>query len=664
MFEEPQVDWRFATPYQRVVIDFETRSEVDLARCGAAVYAEHPSTEIICLAYQIGEHEPRLWTPDLGAHCPADLRAAIQAAGHVEAHNVAFERSIWDAIMVPRYGWPPVFDSQWRDTMASALYHALPAKLEKAADVLRLPQQKDMEGNRLLKQLSRPKKDGSWEDDFFKLQRCYDYCVQDVRTEVALSDRLGWLPAAEDKVFRFDQKVNQRGIRIDRELCEAAVALGREYEARLTAELAELTNGEVTTANQRDRLMAWALRQGVDLPDMTADTVREWLGSDRLPPRLRRVLEIRQALAKGSWKKYQAALDCTCADGRARWLEQYHGATTGRWAGRLIQPQNLRRPVLGHDLDELAEAIKMRDLDFLEMVYGDPMEVLADCVRGIFVAEEGKTLVAGDFSAIEAVVTAALAGEEWKLDVFRRGEDPYCVTAQTIFGHPVTKKEHPEKRQVGKICELAFGYQGGVGAWRQFDKSDRHTDEQVDGYKRAWREKHSQIVALWRGLNDAAVAAVALKKPHSYRGIEYRLARDGEWLTCRLLSGRLLWYYQPTVEEQELPWEDDFGGAATAPGLCYWARKNGVWTKVRAYGGLLTENVVQATARDLLVKAMLDLEAAGYPVVLHVHDEAVCEVDEAFASTEAVEEIMADIPEWAHGWPVKVEAWAARRYRK
>lgn len=650
-----------------VTIDFETRSRRELRKAGAYAYARDPSTEVICLAYKIGARDPRLWAPDDDP--PDDLIEAVNDGAIVEAHNVQFEWEIWHRVCVPRYGWPMLSRDKARCTQAACAYRGIPLKLEKAAKALGLKHQKDMGGNRLLGQagVSKPKKNGSYTDDFSTLQRVYDYCVDDVLAEEELSGRVGWLTPDEEATWRLDQIINARGVRIDLEAVAAAQTIAGQVSKRLTAELREITGGQVETSDQRDRILRWIETQDYALPDLTADTLDLYLSpKNRQPPPapVRRVLEIRRTLAKASTKKLAAMQACVCDDGRARGLLQYHGATTGRWAGRLVQPQNFPRPSFEDvDPETIVGDIMLRDAELLDMVYGDAMVALADGLRPMFIAGEGRDLVSADFSAVESIVTAAVAGEESKLDVFRRGDDPYCTTASLIFGYPVlSKKTHPAERQVGKTGELAFGFQGGVGAWRQFDNQDR-SDEEIEGYRDAWRHAHPNIVALWRGLNDAAVAAVYKKQPHSYRGVEYRLEEDGEWLSCRLLSGRKLWYYGPEVGLHEMPWDDDDGEPAKRLGLSYWAWRQGQWRKQRAYGGLLTENVVQATARDLMVPAMRKAEAEGYPVILTVHDELVTEPAEG-RDHKVLEEIMRDIPSWARGWPVKAEGWTGKRYRK
>lgn len=634
---------------QEIVIDFETRSRCDLKRSGAWRYAEDASTEVICLAYTVGNNEPELWVP--GMPEPAWLRGGALLV----AHNAMFEQAIWEKIMVPRYGWPPKPPECWRDTQASCGYKAAPLKLEKAADVLGLRHQKDMAGNRLLNQITKPDKKGAFNEDFEKYERVYEYCAQDVRAERELWHRLGPLPTDEQQLWELDQQINRRGVRLDVPAIHAAKAVVAQVEGKLLAEFSTLCPG--LRPSQRDKFIEWLGAEGLHMPNMQAETVEAVLREEGLPEKARRALEIGSILSLASIKKLDAMLACVCADGRARGLLQYHSATTGRWAGRLFQPQNPPRGAYHADPESIIGAIMQRDAELLDMIYGDAMQAVSDALRPLMIAGEGRELACVDFSAIEAVVLACLAGETWKVDAFRRKVDIYCETASGMFGRKVTKETDPEGRQVGKVCELAFGFQGGVGAWRNFESSDR-PDEEIDGYKTAWREKHPAIVAFWRGVEDASVGCVMTGKPRSYRGIEFAL-RDG-YMTCRLPSGRLLWYNEPKIVWKPVPWDDD----EERPALQYKAWRYGAWRTIDSYGGILTENIVQATARDILVHAMWACERENYPMILTVHDENLTEPRSGHADMDALIEIVTDPPEWAKDWPINAAGWIGQRYRK
>jgi DNA polymerase len=670
---------------REVELDFETRSELDIKRAGAQAYARHPTTEVLCLAYSFDGAEPKLWTPDLPR--PQDLFDAIAGGAKMKAHNASFERAVWRWIMMARYAWPVVPFDQWRCTQAACAHRAVPLALENASTVLRVVQHKGDADKRVFKPRKPTVKERKawaaahgdapmptlWHEDFDLMQKTYDYCAQDVRAEHEVGTVVGELPPGELAVWRLDQIVNDRGVQIDVPNVEKAVALVGRLEEKNSAELEKITGG--IRGTQRDKFKAWLAGHGVDFPDMTSDTIDLWL---KTAPEgfVRRAVELRQALTKAGTKKLQAMLDCVCPDGRARGLVQYHGATTGRFAGRLVQPQNFKRPTWADaedmDVDALVEAISLAsdtgDVDFLTMVYGDPVEAVSHALRSYLVAAPGRVLVAGDFKAIEAVGTAAISGCESKLDVFRAKKDPYLVFASAVFGIDVQKKDKP-KRTVGKMGELSFGYGGSVGAWRNFEPAGPsvHTDEDILKYRDIWREAHPEIVAGWHGLEAAAIGAVTAK-PSGWREIEYFMADDGDWLGCRLPSGRCMWYREPRVVEAQMPWTGKDGRAIFRPQFQYkaWKPDQGGWVTVRAWGGHLMENVVQGACRDLMVAAMFRAEKANFPVVLTVHDELVTEVDarRPDADWRVLADIMRERPAWASNWPIDVDGFHGYRYRK
>lgn len=661
-----------------VTLDFETRSECDLKRAGSYKYARHPSTEVLCVSYAFGAAEPQLWHP--GCDAPQDLFDAIAAGAPVVAHHASFERNIWLHVCAARMNWPKILLKQWRCTMGAAANRGLPLGLDVVSRVLNLGHKKDTAAAARVKKAWSPNKAKAskknpnppkWIEDPETLATMHEYCRDDVRAERDLDKVVGRLPAREQAIWRLDQVINERGVRIDVPAVEAAISLVEQVEEKMIGRFAALTAGTgIEKPSQVARIQTWLHGRGIHLDDLTADTVKLTLQRADLPDLEREVLQIRQALSLASTKKLQAMLDCVCDDGRARGLLQYHGAVpTGRWAGRLIQPQNFKRPTNayeGADPDNLIAAISTRDPEFVAAVYGDPMEAVSMALRGYFVAADGATFAAGDFSAIEAVITAAVAGCERKLNVFRDGKDPYCVFAEKVFGHAVAKKTHPAERTVGKMGELAFGFGGGVGAWRNFEPAGPsvHTDDDIKGYRDVWREAHPEIKELWYGLESAAVRTVQTRRPHSYRSVEYFMAPDGDWLGCRITPDRVMWYREPRVVEAQMPWDDFDGNPVFKPQLQYRAFKpaKGGWIVVRAWGGHLTENVVQGIARELMVEAMFRLEREHMPLVLTVHDEAVTEGQ--CRDPKALEQIMAVRPEWARDWPLRANAWIGDRYRK
>jgi len=644
-----------------LTIDFETYSELDVTDCGAWRYSEHLSTEILMLAWALDDEAPVLWTPGglLGEAFPEKLSDYLVGSGPIDAHGAGFEEAIWTNVGVPRHGFPPIEPNRWRCTMARAAERALPLGLDAVGDALDLLVRKDKEGRRLMSLLSKPQKPTKKDSrtrikDPWLMDAYGDYCKQDVRVERAVRTRLGHSPAAAQQAYLLNERINRRGFAVDMEAVAAARHIVADVENRLGAEFRSITG---LTFGQRDKVLQWLAARGLDLPDFTADTVKAQV-AQKHGGEVGRALELRAILAKSSTKKLAAFEKSVCSDGRIRGSSQYHGAFTGRNAGRLVQPLNFPRPSNENiDLDWLIEAIKTRDTEFVDMVYGDAMLAVSDALRPMIVAASGKKLVAADLTAIEAVGLACLSGEKAKIDVFRRGEDPYCAAASIVFGYKVeSKKTHPKERQSGKTCELAFGYGGGVGAWRNFDDGPDHSDDDVRRYRDAWRRGNPAIPQYWSGLEYAAIEAVRGGEGE-YLGISY--CCQGDWLVCGLPSGRSICYHSPEVTLEEMPW----GG--TKPVLSYLSWKEGQWKRVQTWGGKLTENVTQAACRDVLVEGMFETEAAGLPIVLTVYDEIVCEVDadRPDAVDDLVECITRSKP-WRDDWPVRAEGWEGRRYHK
>lgn len=686
----------------KCVVDYETYSECDLKECGATVYAQHSTTEILCMSWRLpGMEKARVWVPSREPF-PEEVIDHILAGGVIEAHNAGFERAIWRYVLMPGKNMPkqPIaipWPTRWKDTLASCAYHALPLDLEDVGNVLNLETKKDRRGKDLLRILSRPQKPTKKHPERRRrdpdlLEELYLYCGRDSDTEWALGERIGDLPTSEYRLWVLDQKINDRGVYVDTDAINAALNVVNALQIKLEEKLLKLTDNKVATASSLDNMKEWLASKGYGVSDLTADTVERLLNDKtrqhKLPDDVKAVLKIRQTLSKASTKKLFKYLSCIAADGRIHGLLQYHGASTGRWAGRLLQPQNFPRgddamlagtksdPALG--MEVLIELIKQGDPDLLECIYGDPMEAIASALRGMIIAEPGKQLYVTDFSAIEARVTAWLFDEEWKLDAFidvdngkgyNGSADMYLAAGSMVFGYPcLTKKTHPKERQVGKMCELAFGYQGGVGAWRKFDPRQPGDegyvpDEQVNIYKNGWREAHPNIVAGWWGLENAAIDTVLTGTPHYYAKVTYEIVEDaaGRWLVCVLPNGRRLWYYNPEVET----WVNSFG--RTQRTLSYEGKDNkrgGSWGRIETYGGSLTENVVQAISRDLMVEAMIRVESAGYTIILTIHDEIVAEVKVGFGSMEEFDRLMTVVPIWASGCPIHASGWTGFRYHK
>ena len=687
-----------------LVIDFETRSIAELKHVGPFVYADWGWTEVWVACYAIGTGPVRVWRP--GDRVPDDLAEHVRAGLPLISHNAAFERAIWAKIMASRHGWPEPKFEQWHCTAAMSAAMALPRKLEDAAKVLGCSFQKDMSGHKLALRMAKPRTvekipcilcggaDGepaaapdcacrndpsyrlkvTWHDDPESVQRGIEYCIRDVETERELLTKLRPMPPFEREVWLLDQRVNDRGVSVDLPVVRNARGIVEQRLKELNTELNHITGGAVGSATQIVKLVAWLRSRGVTAPGkvegngLDKEEVRILLKGD-LPADCRRALEIRLEAAKTSTAKLEAFIQRASADGRMRDNLVYYGAgRTGRWSGKGAQLQNVPRPPANIKSVEIEWVLKVIDLgwnigDIEKLTVVQGLEIISACLRAMLMASLGHDLTAADYNAIEARGLAWLAGADRMLRIFARGEDPYLDMAAQIYQQPTNNfsKTSPE-RQLGKAAILGLGYQ--MGAERFKDTCEKQgvpiTEEFAETVKRIYRQSNPEIVQLWAELQEAAIRAV------QNEGIWVEAAngllgfiREGAWLYLKLPSGRLLSYANPRYELAEtrfgLRWSVTFEGVNSVTHK---------WERQQAYGGKWCENAVQAICRDLLANAMLNLEAAGYSIVLSVHDEIVAEVPEEFGSTEEFEEIMCRLPDWANGFPIKAEGWRAKRFQK
>lgn len=643
-------------------IDFETFSAADLTVVGLDNYAKHSSTGVHCMAYVFDDGAVDLWVP--GMMSP-DALEHVEAGGLVYCHNASFELAIWNNVCVPKYGWPPLKLEQMRCTMAMAYAMSLPGSLDKSSAALGVDMRKDIKGSRVMLQLAQPKADGAfWSpaDAPEKFNQLYDYCKQDVEVERAIHGRLMELSDAEQAVWQLDQRINQRGVQIDLKAVNEAIKLVNSEKKRLDADMLRVTGGDVGRCTEVLQLVKWIRSQGVEVKGLAKADVLDALRDDSLPANVKAALNLRREAAKSSTAKLVAMRDAASSDGRVRGMFQYHGANTGRWAGRRVQLQNMTRGGLAPA--DVEDAINhFNNARYLDMMYGSPLDVISSCLRGMITASEGKDLVAVDFSAIEARVLAWLAGQESVLEIFRTHGKIYEHAAADIYDVPMANVDKAQ-RQIGKVAVLALGYGGGVGAFQSMARvyGVKVADAEADKIKAAWREANTHITRYWYDLESAAVNAVQLGcvcyAGHKDRRVAFKL--NGSFLWCKLPSGRVLCYPYPEVREVEVPW----GG--TKPALFYWC-VNGTtkkWEETSTYGGSLSENVTQAVARDLLAEAMLRLASEGFDICSHVHDEVVVEVPAGDSALKEVEEIMTQAPAWAKGLPLAAEGWRAKRYKK
>ena len=636
-----------------ISLDFETRSALDLKKTGVYPYAAHVTTDVWCMAYSTAGREPRLWRP--GMPVPPEFREGRAMV----AWNANFERQIWNAVMVPRYGFPEIPLERWHCTMARALAMGLPGALDKAAEALGVAEQKDKEGHALMMRMAKPRRvqpDGTilWWDDADRRGRLERYCQQDVRTELSIAERLMPLSESERQVWLLDQRINDRGVGLDLPLVNALTRLGGLAQADADRRMRELTDGAVKQLTQAGALKTWLEGRGLFLDGVAKDDVRDALEGE-LDPVVEEVLLLRQEAGGTSSRKLGAMAASVGRGSRIRGMLAYHGASTGRWAGRLVQPQNLPRGSIKHKhLEPCLPLVLAGNGRALELLFGSLHAVVPSSLRACFRADPGNTLYAGDYSQIEARVLPWLAGAEHVLDVFRSGKDIYQATAD-VMG---------VDRQIGKVAVLALGFQGGKGAFQSMAAiyGLKVSEAEADDIKTKWREANPEAVRMWAEVQEQALRAV--KHPdkmfHACGGkVGFRM-EGPDWLVAILPSGRKLWYAKPHSVKKLTPWGREVD-ALHAWGVDGYSRK---WAPYSLYGGLLTENLVQAVARDIMAGAMLRLERAGYPVVLTVHDEVVCETRRDFGTLDEFKATMTTTPKWAAGLPVKADAWTGERYRK
>jgi DNA polymerase len=633
-----------------VSVDFETRSAVDLRKTGVYKYASDPSTDIWCMAYKAPwSDNVQVWLP--GDEMDVSLEDWIVEGGLLSAWNANFERTIWNEIMVGRYQWPRTSIKQWRCTMAQASAMGLPRALGQAASVLGVEEQKDKAGAALMLRMARPRKvnaDGSytWWNTKDKIDTLVAYCIQDVKTELSVAATLNDMPDSERRLYQLDQRINDRGVKVDLDLIERVSKLANSASENIDAEIKRLTNGQVKAATNAMDLTAWLRSYGLQVKSVDKQTVTRMLGMEKLHPIIKQVLRLRQDGAKSSTAKYDAMVNAANADNRMRGLLMYHGAATGRWSGRLVQPQNFPRPQKKND--ELETIIAKLKADEEVSEYGAGTVLASDLLRSMLIAEDGHRLMFADYSAIEARVLAWIAGQTDLVETFRKGGDVYKEMASAIYNVNVESVTDGQ-RQVGKMAILGCGYgMGGKRFAEQCATMGINVDE--DEAKRivsVYREKNDRIAQYWRNSENEFVEMV--------KGA----GRVGT-VPLPLPSGRSLSYHNPRIIQRETPW-GAMRDTAQVDTLNSVTRQ---WVSQIIWGGLLTENVVQATARDLMATAMMALEVKGYHVILSVHDEIISEVRDDFGSLEEMIEIMTRVPAWADGCPINAEGKEGKRYRK
>lgn len=640
-------------------IDIETYSSFNLAASGIYTYCEAPDFDILLFGYSVDGGEPRVVDLANGETLPPEILNALADPQVVKtAFNAAFERvclSVWLRKHHPLILAQGFLDpAQWRCTMITCAYLGLPLSLEHAAIVLGLAQQKDAAGKKLINQFCTPDKHGQPTLPGTQVESWLafrNYNAQDVRTELAIAQRLATyeIPVAEWETYALDQRINDTGIMLDSTLVAEAIRCDKTYRTKTLARARELTGLE--NPNSPIQLKEWLTENGCPVDGLAkADVVKALTNATGAT---KEVLELRSELAKSSVKKYQAMKNVAGADERARGLIQFYGASrTGRFAGRLIQVQNLPRNYLP-DLEDARALLRGGHHDALETLYQSVPDTLSQLIRTAFIPKPGSCFVVADFSAIEARVIAWLAGEDWRIHLFKNGGDIYCQSASQMFGVPVEKHgKNADLRQKGKISELACGYGGSVGALKAMGALDMGLKEsELKPLVDAWRAANPMIVNLWWELEEAVINTITTKEETSLGPLT--ITFEHGILFIELPSGRSLSYIKPRLTTNR------FGSTSIEYDGVLPTKK---WGAIESYGGKFTENVVQAIARDLLTHALHTVAEAGHRIVMHVHDEIVVETETA--TVDEICTLMSTPPTWAKGLPLDADGYECSFYMK
>ena len=654
-------------------IDVETFSNVDLKKCGVYKYAESPNFEILLFGVSVDGGEVTVYDLASGDTVPEEIIRALSDDSVIKwAYNASFERvclSVW-----LRRNYPQHFSSysiegdtvrnyldpsSWRCSLVWGAYMGLPLSLEGIGKVLKLENQKMAEGKALIRYFCVPckptKANGGRtrnlpEHDPVKWSTFIAYNKRDVETEMAIQQKLSKFPVPDFlwEEYHLDQEINDRGIQLDMVLVEQAIAIDERSREELSAKMRQLTALE--NPNSVQQMKEWLTKHGLEVDSLDKKAVKELLKT--APPELAEVLELRRQLAKSSVKKYQAMQNAVCADGRARGMFQFYGANrSGRWAGRLIQLQNLPQNHMAH-LEDARSLVRSGDYALLSALYDSVPEVLSELIRTAFVPRDGYKFIVSDFSAIEARVLSFLAGESWRLKVFAENGDIYCASASAMFHVPVEKHgQNAHLRQKGKIAELALGYGGSVGALKSMGALEMGlSEEELQPLVDAWRTSNPNIVQLWWDVDNAVKTTVRQRLDAETHGIRFRY-RSG-MLFILLPSGRQLCYVKPKMGTNK------FGGESVTYEGVGSTKK---WERIESYGPKFTENVVQAISRDILMYAMRTLSHCF--IVGHVHDELIieCSMD---VSLDAVCEQMGRTPPWIKGLNLRADGYETMFYKK
>lgn len=647
---------------KKLSCDIETFSDVDLIRCGVYKYADSPNFEMLLFAYAVDDGDVHIIDIAGGEELPEKIIQAIKSDTVVKtAYNAQFER-----VCLSRYLKLPdgeyLNPQSWYCTAVQAAELALPLSLADVGSVLGLERQKMTEGKELIKYFCVPCKPTKSNGNCTRNRPCHDinkwetfkkYCMRDVDVERQIADKLKMYPISDEehRLYVLDQIINDRGVLVDSELAEQAVKLN-SIQTAVAVEQAYMITG-LENPNSVTQLKQWLKEKGVEIESLSKKSVKSL--ADETDGDVSEMLKLRLLMAKTSVKKYEAVIRSVCSDNRVHGIMRFCGANrTGRWSGNILQPQNLPQNHLP-DLTLARDIVKDGDFEMLDMMFGNVPNVLSELIRTVLIPKPNHRFIVADFSAIEARVLAWIAGEQWRIDTFKNGGDIYCASASKMFKVPVEKHGvNGELRQKGKISELACGYGGSVGALKNMGAVEMGVQEnELQGLINDWRNANPHIVRFWYEVGNAAMKAIKEKTTVPLGKLVFAYERG--ILFIRLPSGRRLSYIKPRIGTNR------FGGDSITYMGINSAKK---WDRLETFGGKLTENIVQGTARDLLANALINAANAGYDTVFHVHDEIICEVPNGYGSVDELCKLMCIKPEWADGLPLNADGFECEYYKK
>lgn len=647
---------------KKLSCDIETFSDVDLIRCGVYKYADSPNFEMLLFAYAVDDGDVHIIDIAGGEELPEEIIQVIKSDTVVKtAYNAQFER-----VCLSRYLKLPEGEylnpQSWYCTAVQAAELALPLSLADVGSVLGLERQKMTEGKELIKYFCVPCKPTKSNGNRTRNRPCHDinkwetfkkYCMRDVDVERQIADKLKMYPISDEehRLYVLDQIINDRGVLVDCELAKQAVKLN-SIQSAVAVEQAYMITG-LENPNSVTQLKQWLKENGVEIESMSKKAVKSL--ADETDGDVSKMLKLRLLMAKTSVKKYEAVIRSVCSDNRVHGMMRFCGANrTGRWSGNILQPQNLPQNHLP-DLTLARDIVKDGDFEMLDMMFGNVPNVLSELIRTVLIPKPNHRFIVADFSAIEARVLAWIAGEQWRIDTFKNGGDIYCASASKMFKVPVEKNGvNGELRQKGKISELACGYGGSVGALKNMGAVEMGVQEnELQGLINDWRNANPHIVRFWYEVGNAAMKAIKEKTTVPLGKLVFAYERG--ILFIRLPSGRRLSYIKPRIGTNR------FGGDSITYMGINSAKK---WDRLETFGGKLTENIVQGTARDLLANALINAANAGYDTVFHVHDEIICEVPNGYGSVDELCRLMCIKPEWADGLPLNADGFECEYYKK